>query len=89
MLLLVKGTGKHTTGGKLHLDRVGITCALCHSTVDNSFAPGIGNRLDAYPNRELNPGLIISLSPALTPAQKAVYASWGLAFMTQSITMMA
>ncbi|MEO9144832.1 MAG: hypothetical protein ABI237_04685 [Ginsengibacter sp.] len=71
--------GKVSTGvdGKLKLDRMGITCALCHSTVDNSFAYGIGKRLDAYPNRDLNPGAIISLSPALTPAQKAIYASWG------------
>jgi len=73
----VKGEVSKGADGKLHLDRVGITCALCHSTVDNSFAKGIGNRLDAYPNRDLNPGLIISLSPALTPAQKATYASWG------------
>lgn len=60
-----------------HITRVGITCALCHSTVDNSFAPGIGKRLDGYPNRDLNPGAIIALSPALTNAQKAVYNSWG------------
>jgi hypothetical protein len=60
-----------------HITRVGITCALCHSTVDNSFAPGIGKRLDGYPNRDLNPGAIIALSPALTDAQKAVYNSWG------------
>ena len=53
----IKGEVSKGTDGKLHLDRVGITCALCHSTVDNSFAPGIGNRLDAYPNRDLNPGL--------------------------------
>jgi hypothetical protein len=59
------------------LTRVGITCALCHSTVDNSFAPGIGKRLDAWPNRDLNVGAIIALSPALTAAQKAVYQSWG------------
>ena len=59
------------------LTRVGITCALCHSTVDNSFAPGIGHRLDGWPNRDLNPGAIIALSPALTPAQRAVYNSWG------------
>ncbi|MEW5917964.1 MAG: hypothetical protein AB1762_16290, partial [Gemmatimonadota bacterium] len=59
------------------LRRVGITCALCHSTVDNSFAPGIGNRLDGWPNRDLNVGGIVALSPALTPAQKAVYSSWG------------
>ncbi len=59
------------------LTRVGITCALCHSTVDNSFAPGIGRRLDGWPNRQLNPGAIIALSPALSDAQKAVYNSWG------------
>lgn len=60
-----------------HLTSLGISCALCHSTVDNSFAPGIGHRLDGYPNRDLNPGAIIALSPALTAAQKAVYNSWG------------
>jgi mono/diheme cytochrome c family protein len=59
------------------LTRVGVTCALCHSTVDNSFAPGIGSRLDGWPNRDLNVGAIIALSPALTAAQKAVYTSWG------------
>jgi cytochrome c5 len=59
------------------LTRVGITCAFCHSTVNNSFAPGIGSRLDGWPNRDLNVGAIISLSPALTAAQKAVYSSWG------------
>lgn len=73
----VKGQVSTTTAGTLQLDRVGITCALCHSTVDNSFASGIGNRLDGYPNRDLNPGMIISLSPSLTATQKAVYASWG------------
>src|SRR5205085_4976858 len=51
-------------------------CALCHSAVDNSFAPGIGKRLDGWPNRTLNPGAIIALSPALT-TQKAVFNSWG------------
>ena len=59
------------------LQRVGITCAFCHSTVDNSFNTGIGRRLDGWPNRDLNVGAIVSLSPALTPAQKAVYGSWG------------
>ena len=73
----IKGQVSTAADGKLRLDRVGITCALCHSTVDNSFAPGIGNRLDGYPNRDLDPGFIISLSPSLTPEQKAVYASWG------------
>ncbi|MGZ5684286.1 MAG: c-type cytochrome [Usitatibacter sp.] len=72
----VKGTVE-TINGKDTLTRVGITCALCHSTVDDSFAPGIGKRLDGWPNRDLNPGAIIALSPALTAAQKAVYNSWG------------
>ena len=73
----VKGEVSQREDGSLRLDRMGITCALCHSTVDNSFADGIGNRLDGYPNRQLNPGMIISLSPALTQAQKDVYTSWG------------
>jgi mono/diheme cytochrome c family protein len=72
----VKGTVE-TVNGKDTLTRVGVTCALCHSTVDDSFAPGIGKRLDGWPNRDLNPGAIIALSPALTAAQKAVYNSWG------------
>lgn len=59
------------------LTRVGITCALCHSTVDNAFASGIGHRLDGWPNRDLNPGAIIALSAALSAAQKSVYNSWG------------
>ncbi len=45
-------------GNSIH--RLGITCALCHSTVDNSFAPGIGRRLDGWANRDLNVGLIVS-----------------------------
>jgi cytochrome c5 len=63
--------------GKDTLTRLGITCALCHSTVDSAFAPGIGHRRDGWPNRELNVGAIIALSPAVTAAQKAVYSSWG------------
>jgi mono/diheme cytochrome c family protein len=59
------------------LKSVGITCALCHSTVDDSVAAGIGNRLDGWANRDLDPGAIIALSPALTAQQKAVYTSWG------------
>ena len=72
----LKGTVE-SVGGKDSLVRVGVTCALCHSTVDNSFAPGIGGRLDGWPNRDLNVGAIIALSPAITAAQKAVYRSWG------------
>lgn len=72
----VQGTVE-TVGGQDTLTRVGITCALCHSTVDNSFAPGMGKRLDGWPNRDLNPGAIIALSPALPAATKAIYNSWG------------
>ncbi len=49
------------------LSSVGITCALCHSSVDDSFAPGIGHRLDGWANRDLNVGAIIALSPDLSP----------------------
>jgi cytochrome c5 len=56
---------------------IGVTCALCHSTVDNSVMPGIGRRLDGWPNRDLNVGAIIALSPALPAEKKAVYNSWG------------
>ena len=66
-----------TLGGRDTLVRVGITCALCHSTVDDSFTDGIGRRLDGYANVTLNPGAIVALSPALNSAQKAVYNSWG------------
>ncbi len=59
------------------ITRVGITCALCHSTVDDSVMRGIGRRLDGWPNRDLNVGAIVALSPALTAEQKAVYNSWG------------
>jgi mono/diheme cytochrome c family protein len=72
----VKGTVE-TINGKDTLTRVGITCALCHSTVDNSFSSGIGKRLDGWPNRDLNPGAIIALSPAVPAATKAIYNSWG------------
>ena len=66
---------------------IGIQCALCHSTVNNSFAPGIGQRLDGWPARDLNVGAIISLAPNLKPftdllgvdvaTVKKVFASWG------------
>ncbi len=66
---------------------MGIQCALCHSTVDDSFAPGIGRRLDGWPNRDLNVGAIIALAPDLSPftnalqvdtdTVKSVLGSWG------------
>ena len=72
----LKGTVS-TVNGKDTLLRLGITCALCHSTVDNAFSKGIGHRLDGWPNRDLNVGAIIALSPAITAAQKKIYNSWG------------
>ncbi len=51
------------------LRSIGLSCAVCHSTVDDSFAPGIGKRLDGWPNRDLNVGAIVSLAtglPAIT-----------------------
>lgn len=73
----VKGTVE-TVNGVDRLTRVGITCALCHSTVDNAFAPGIGKRLDGWANRDLNPGAIIALSPTVDAATKAALRSWGV-----------
>jgi cytochrome c5 len=66
-----------TVNGKDTLTRVGVTCALCHSTVDNSFAPGVGKRLDGWPNRDLDVGAIVALSPALDSPTKAVFNGWG------------
>jgi hypothetical protein len=68
----VKGT---VTGGQL--TSVGITCALCHSTVDNALAPGIGRRLDGWAATDLNVGAIVALSPVLDDATKAEFRAWG------------
>jgi hypothetical protein len=67
--------GKVNDAGEL--TRVGITCALCHSTVDNSLTTGIGRRLDGWPNHDLNVGAIVGLSPALPADLKAEFAKWG------------
>jgi mono/diheme cytochrome c family protein len=72
----VKGT-LTMVNGKDSLVGLGITCALCHSNVDDSFAPGIGRRQDGWANHDLNIGAIVALSPAITTAQKRVYNSWG------------
>ena len=68
---------KATVDANNHITQLGITCALCHSTVDNSVMKGIGKRMDGWPNRDLNVGAIVALSPAITAEQKAVYSSWG------------
>jgi len=59
--------------------RVGVACALCHSDVDDSVMEGIGKRLDGHANRDLDPGLILSLSPKFANDEKAkaVLTSWG------------
>src|SRR5687767_7829814 len=59
------------------LTSVGITCALCHSSVDDSFTTGIGRRLDGWANTDLNVGAIVALSPALDEATKTEFRSWG------------
>ncbi len=69
------------------ITKVGITCALCHSTVDDSVTAGIGKRLDGWPNRDLDPGAIIALTPGLPAladqlgvapaAAKDALESWG------------
>ncbi|HEX2165339.1 MAG TPA: hypothetical protein VHM02_15455 [Thermoanaerobaculia bacterium] len=69
------------------LKDLGITCAFCHSTVDDSLAPGIGHRLDGWANRDLDVGAILSIAPNLQPLAdllevdvetvKTVLTSWG------------
>lgn len=78
-------TGFFNTDGSLK--SMGIQCAFCHSTVDNSLAPGIGRRLDGWANRDLNVGAIVALAPNLQPVAdllgvdvatvKLVLNSWG------------
>ena len=67
--------GKVDKSGQL--TSVGITCALCHSSVDDSLAPGIGRRLDGWAATSLNVGAIVALSPALDEATKAEFRAWG------------
>jgi hypothetical protein len=78
-------TGIFDSNGQIK--SMGIQCALCHSTVDDSFAPGIGRRLDGWPNRDLNVGAIVALAPDLTvvtnllgvddATARTVLKSWG------------
>jgi hypothetical protein len=78
-------TGLFDDAGRLQ--SMGIQCALCHSTVDDSLAPGVGRRLDGWANRDLNVGAIVALAPNLQPVTdllgvsdatvRAVFNSWG------------
>ena len=80
-------TGFFERNGAQTLRSVGIQCALCHSTVDDSFATGIGSRLDGWANRDLDVGQIINLAPDLSVVNallgvsdqttRAVVTSWG------------
>ena len=79
-------TGVFDASGKL--SSLGIQCALCHSTVDDSFAPGIGHRLDGWANRDLDVGTIVSLAPDLSAVAgllgvtqatvRSVITQWGV-----------
>jgi hypothetical protein len=69
-----------TVNGIHHLNSVGISCALCHSTVDDSLIPNVGHRLDGWPNMDLDPGAIIALSPNIPPEARDVYEGWGPGF---------
>jgi hypothetical protein len=78
-------TGLFNEHGRL--TSMGIQCALCHSTVDDTFAPGIGYRRDGWANRDLNVGAIVALAPHLEPVAtllstdvatvRKVLNSWG------------
>jgi len=78
---------KGSFNGDGSLKTLGLSCAVCHSTVDDAFAPGIGHRLDGWPNQDLNVGAIVSLAPDLSvltnllqvdeATVKKVLASWG------------
>jgi hypothetical protein len=78
-------TGFFADDGSLR--SMGIQCALCHSTVDDSFAPGIGRRLDGWANRDLDVGAIIAAAPDLSifagllstdqDTVRAVLNTWG------------
>ena len=62
-------TGFFDSSGK-RLTAIGITCALCHSTVDDVLKRGIGRRLDGWPNRDLNIGAIVAAAPDLSAFTK-------------------
>jgi hypothetical protein len=79
------------------MESIGIRCALCHSNVDDAFAPGIGHRLDGWPNRDLNIGKIISVVPEIqiladilgvdAETAKNVLLSWGPGKFDASLMM--
>ncbi len=72
-----------------HVTSIGITCALCHSTVDDEVAPGIGHRLDGWPNRDLRVGAIVGASPAIPAASPfgQYLATWGPGFYDARVNL--
>jgi hypothetical protein len=88
-------TGFFNSDGRLR--SLGIQCAICHSTVDDSFSPGIGKRLDGWGNRDLNIGAIVATAPNLQPFSdllgvdvatvKKVLNSWGAGFYDAELNM--
>ncbi len=91
---------KGTFDGAGKLARIGVECALCHSTVDDALAPGVGRRLDGWPNQDLNVGAIVSIAPNLQPVAdlislagptvdvptlKTVLGTWGPGFYDASV----
>jgi mono/diheme cytochrome c family protein len=68
--------GVRATVERGRITRIGITCALCHSTVDNALLPGIGHRLDGWPNRDLKVGKILAMLASFTPEQKVILRTW-------------
>ena len=80
MLLLRQNAVVGVRGGfsrSGQLESIGVTCALCHSTVDDSLTKGIGRRLDGWAATDLNVGAIVALSPALDTMTKAEFNKWG------------
>jgi hypothetical protein len=83
----VVGVKGFYNGAGMDPTRVGITCAICHSTVNDGLTKGIGSRLDGWPNRDLNIGAVVAMAPKLTPFENAlqldaeairkVLKSWG------------
>jgi hypothetical protein len=80
-LLLLRANAVVGVKGRVNqagaLTSVGITCALCHSTVDDALTAGVGHRLDGWANTTLDVGAIVALSPALDPATKQEFSQWG------------
>ena len=79
LVLLDAVVGVRGTGDATQLTSIGITCALCHSSVDDSLAPGIGHRLDGWANTDLDVGAIVALSPSqeIDDDTRAEFNRWG------------